>query len=128
MDCLLCTYSEDKKTRPYWEQIQKLVERSKNPRAANNRIIRYVLEAQRINLDIPLVRRYVPDGSLAAPELLLVNPKRHSAMNGHANGSVQANGTAGENLHPLQNGEHFLLEVVRSTASLLNPSFADSRR
>lgn len=104
--------------RHHWGDIQKLVEKSKKTRAANNKVIHYVLEAQRISLNIPLVRQYVSDGSLN-PEILVADPHHdHFGINGHGiNGTTK---TDGEHHHHHQhqvqhrpsNGEQFLLEIV----------------
>lgn len=103
--------------RKHWKAIKELADGDNQ--AADEKIARYVLEAQRINLDIPLVHRYVAaedsQHSHKNPRrLMLVNEEKLHDMDGHA--SLPG-------LHTFSDGDMFLLEVVRHISIL--PEFVE---
>lgn len=91
--------------RKHWKAIKELVD-SDNP-AADEKIARYVLEAQRINLDIPLVRRYVAAEDSQHSDK---NPRRLMLVNEKKDGRASP--------HTFSDGDMFLLEVVRHISML----------
>lgn len=107
--------------RPYWKEIQRLA--LDGTASSIDNIMSYVLEAQRLNFDIPLIRTFTNKSNgkplTGAPTQILVteDTEQRDSSNGVlvqkplTNGNVGEHSTEGQ-LHTLTDGETFMLEIV----------------
>ena len=85
---------EDKPDVSQWIRVQNLAYETSNPKKVLEDLKRYVLEAQRIRVDLPLVRVYSPSNDKATFNLQLDNGNKPEQRT-------------------LRKGDKILLELVR---------------
>lgn len=111
--------------RPHWKEIQRLA--LDNTPSSTDKITSYVLEAQRLNFNNPLIRTFtnkakVPGVRMPTHILIADDVEHRDSSNGVlvqkplTNGDT-GNHSVGEQLHQLVDGDTFMLEIV-STSTL----------